>query len=312
MPMKVVRLLQGVALVFLLCAASVRPSAAAEGGKPRIVALVSAPSPVYEEVIRGFRETLADSGRPARVDTVVLSDDHAATKRRLRQADIVFALGSRALREAVGAGTGHPVIASMVMRKEELQGGDGGVTGVFLQHPLATQFRHLKTFLPDARRIAVMYSPGENRDFVDRAAAEGAAAGFELVTHEVRSPGDIPRALKDISRNADALWGIPDRTVLNTNTAKEILLFSFRNRIPFVGLSPNWVKSGALYALGWDYRDIGAQCAAMAAAVLRGQQAGTIPPEAPRKVTYTVNRRTGERMKLKLPQKVLGKASVVY
>jgi putative ABC transport system substrate-binding protein len=310
--MKAIRFLQALALVFLLCAAPLRLSLAAENGKPRIVTLVSSSSPAYEEVIQGFRKTLTDSGRPARIDTVVSGDDRAATERRLKQADLVFALGSRALRVAVDAGTGHPVIAGMVMRKEALQGGDGEVTGVFLQHSLATQFRYLDTFLPDAKKVAVMYSPEENRDFVDRAAAEASAAGFELVTYEVRSPGDIPGALEKISRNADALWGIPDRIVLNTSTAREILLFSFRNRIPFVGLSPNWVKSGALYSLGWDYRDIGAQCAAMAAAVLRGQQAGTIPPEAPRKVTYTVNRKTAERMKLKLPQKILGKASKVY
>ena len=310
--MKVVRPLLAAALVFTTCAAPVRPQAAAGADKPRIVALYSAPSPVYDEVLRGFRQALADSGRPSSVDTVVLGEDRAATKRMLKQADLIFALGSRATREAIETGADLPVVAGMVMKKDDLRGSGDHVTGVFLQHPLDVQFRHIRAITPGAKRVAVIYNPEENRALIDRAAAKATAEGFTLVPYEVSSPGEIPGALESISRNADVLWGVPDRIVLNPSTAREVLLFSFRNRIPFIGLSPTWVKSGALFSLGWDYRDIGAQCASMATAVLGGRRARAIPPQAPRKVLYSVNRKTAERMKLDLPESLLKDASKIY
>ena len=310
--MKVIRPLLAAALVFIVCAAPVRPSAAAGEAKSRIVALFSAPSPVYDDALRGFRQVLADSGRPARVDTVVLGEDQAAMKKLLQQADLIFALGGRATRAAIETGAGLPVVAAMVMKKDDLRGSGDHVTGVFLQHPLDVQFRHIRAITPGAKRVAVMYSPEDNRALIDRAAAKATAAGFTLVPYKVRSPGEIPGALESISRSADVLWGVPDKIVLNPSTAREVLLFSFRNRIPFIGLSPTWVKSGALFSLGWDYHDIGAQCASMAAAVLGGRQARSIPPQAPRKVLYSVNRKTAERMKLDLPESLLKDASQIY
>lgn len=308
MPMKIVRLLPAVALVFLLCAAPLRLSAASEGGKPRIVALLSARSPVYEEVLRSFREILAGGGHPARVDTVIVSNDQAATKRVLKQADLVFALGSRATREAIGAGVDLPVIAGMIVRKDDLRGGGSNVTGVFLQHPLDVQFRHIRTIIPKAKRIAVMYTPEENGPLIEKAAVSAAAAGLQLVPYEVRSPSDTPGALDRISRSADVLWGIPDKSMLKAVTAEKVILFSLRNRIPLVGLSPTWAKAGALYALGWDYHDIGIQCGNMAVAALAGRRPGDISPEAPRKAPLIVNRKTAERLKLPLPDEILKNA----
>lgn len=306
--MKVVHLLQAVCLVFLLCSAPLRPSAAAEGGKPRILVLLSARSPVYEEAIRGFRESLAGGGYPAPVDTVALGEDQAAAKMALKQADLVFALGGRAAREAIGARADLPVIAGMIVRKDELRGGGGNVTGVFLQHPLDVQFRHIRTIIPKAKRIAVIYTPEENGPLMEKAAVSAAAAGFQLVPYEVRSPNDIPSALDSISRSADALWGIPDRSILKAVMAEKVILFALRNRIPLIGLSPTWVKSGALYALGWDYRDIGIQCGDMAVAALAGRRPGDISPEAPRKAPLSVNRKTAERLRLPLPDEILKNA----
>jgi putative ABC transport system substrate-binding protein len=89
-------------------------------------------------------------------------------------------------------------------------------------------------------------------------------------------------------------------------------LFSFRNRMPFSGLSASWVKAGALYALDRDYEDLGAQCAEMALKVLDGKHAGSIPPARPRKVRYVLNLRTAEHLKLNLPSELVDGAAEVY
>jgi hypothetical protein len=56
-------------------------------------------------------------------------------------------------------------------------------------------------------------------------------------------------ALAALTNSADVLWGIADDMVMTTETARSILLFSLRNRLPLIGLSGAWVKAGALMAL---------------------------------------------------------------
>ncbi|MCD6581287.1 MAG: hypothetical protein J7K90_05755 [Desulfuromusa sp.] len=74
------------------------------------------------------------------------------------------------------------------------------------------------------------------------------------------------------TRNVGVLYSSKENRanvmVLNPKTAKNILLFSFRNKIPFIGLSNAWVKAGALYALERDYDDIGQQSAEQCVQVL--------------------------------------------
>jgi len=48
----------------------------------------------------------------------------------------------------------------------------------------------------------------------------------------VNVPQEIPEALDRLDKNSDVFWGMPDQLVLNPQTAKHILPFSFQKRIP--------------------------------------------------------------------------------
>jgi putative ABC transport system substrate-binding protein len=99
---------------------------------------------------------------------------------------------------------------------------------------------------------------------------------------------------------------------MSVNTAKEVLLASFRNKVPLIGVSDNWVKSGAFYALSWDYTDLGLQCADQAIKLLSGTPVRSIPPEHPRKVTYTINTKIAEHMNIDIPESLLKNAKMVF
>jgi putative ABC transport system substrate-binding protein len=108
------------------------------------------------------------------------------------------------------------------------------------------------------------------------------------------------------------LWSLNDPVVYNPETARSLLLFSLRNRIPMVGQSGAWVRAGALYALDRDYDDVGAQCAQLTALILAGAMPATVTPVPPRKVRYIVNARTAADIGVALPEAILrGAAEVV-
>ena len=136
--------------------------------------------------------------------------------------------------------------------------------------------------------------------------------GLELSAEKVSSPREIPPALELLGRKVDVLWGIPDKLVFTQQTAKEILLFSFRNRIPFIGLSSSWVKAGALYALDWNYRNVGKECGDRAVAILQGNKADPYSPDAVKGIIYSLNLKAAERMKIAFPADILKEAMNVY
>ena len=158
--------------------------------------------------------------------------------------------------------------------------------------------------------MGVLYDPTLNEQTVD--VAETLASGLHLKFESeiVATPRDLRSAMDQLGRRVEVIWGIPDATVLSRQTAQQVLLFSFRQKIPFVGLSAEWVKAGALYALERDYQDLGAQAGGLAVKTLRGTPPRALPPQTPRTVLYDINLKTAQQLKITLPADVIDGARV--
>ena len=115
-----------------------------------------------------------------------------------------------------------------------------------------------------------------------RFAAALRGADLNPVLAPVATPAMLPAALARLSSSADALLAVPDTTVYKRETVKALLLFSFRHKLPLIGLSEAWVQAGALYALDWDYRELGAFCGRLALRQLPGARVRSADPAAPR------------------------------
>jgi putative ABC transport system substrate-binding protein len=281
-----------------------------------IVVVTSQDTGPYHEVVTGFRRYLEQQriGGPVLVHS--LQNDLATTRTLLSKAKkdgarFFLTVGSQATRVAFQEAGDTPVIACMVVNPEEVQKAPNA-TGVIIDFPIETQLQWLQRFLPERKTIGVLYNPKENQARVEEATKVARALGLKLVARPVDTPQSLPDALDSLANDADVLWGFTDQTVLSPQTAEPILLFSFRHRIPFTGLSSSWVKAGALYALDRDYSDLGTQCGEIAVKVLQGIRAGSLPPVAPRKVTYAVNLKTAQHMKVEIAPSVLEGARQVF
>ena len=288
---------------------------AARAGE-RIVLLVSANDAPFKETLAGFSEYLAHQGIQSGFEVVNLDGDAgkagpAIQKIKSGGTRLVLTLGSLATDAAVRQISDIPIVACLVLRTEGLKN-TRNATGVGLEFPLETQIERLRQILPNARTIGVIYNPDENQRRVDAAAEIAKKAGLRIEAYAIRSPQEIPAALNMLSRRVDVLWGIPDSITLSPLMAKNVLLFSLRNSIPFVGPSAAWVKAGALYSLDGDYADLGAQCGEIATRVLQGTAPESIPAVAPRKVQYSLNLNTARQMKLLLTDQLVSGARQTY
>lgn len=266
----------------------------------------------YREAIAGFRVQIAATEKPI-ITEQTLRQIQATGSAAIGQlkSDLIFALGNESLKWASQQTKQIPIVATMVL-KENTPKQASNITTVSLGYSLETQFRWMRKFFPHQNSVAILYNPVENAATINMATQICQQAGLKLVAIPVPTPKELPFALEQLAANVEVLLAIPDETVMSVNTAKEVLLASFRNKVPMVGLSENWVKSGAFYALSWDYNDLGAQSALQAQKILNGTPVSAVPPEHPRKVTYSVNAKIAEHMKMEIPNEILKNAKSVF
>jgi putative ABC transport system substrate-binding protein len=286
------------------------------GERTRIVVLTSQDSAPSQALLTGFQQTLRQQGHDAEYEFISLQNDATkapAALNGIKQegAALILTLGTLATRTAVQANFATPLLASLILNTEEIKLAPNA-TAVTLGFPVETQLQWLHHLLPEQKTVGVLFNPGENVETIRLAQQAAPGLGLTLVPHEVHSPQELPDALERVARRADVLWGISDSVVLTPQTAEPVLLFSFRNRLPFIGLSTSWVKAGALYALDRDYADIGAQCAVFALKILRGERASNLSAQSPRKVQYALNLKTAAHMKIDLPPALINSAHQVF
>lgn len=287
---------------------------AVQNAPPLISVLLSHNAAPYEETLDGIKEALAQSSLPNRIEVFRLNGDARNADKALEDAksqkgNLIVSIGSIATSAALKKVENIPVIAGLVLNRQEIKD-KSNVTGVSLEFPVDLQLQWLSRILPDFKNVGTIYSPHFAQRIME-AHPIAQKLGLRLHAESITAPSQLPFALDSLAKRAEVLWAIPDEMVFNHETAKHFLLFSFRNRIPVVGLSDAWVKAGALYALGWDFKDMGMQCGEMAAAVLKGAPPKSIPLASPRKVRVVLNLRTAQALKIKIPDQIVWSAEIV-
>ena len=288
----------------------------AVAASPKVVIVLSQESSPYADMVQGFRTALAGAGVQVEIETHNLKGNSAYASDVLRlfknkPPTMFLTVGSLATQAVLAEHEEVPVIASLTAHLEKLRK-KGNLTGVGLEFSLESQFDVMRRILPELATIGVLYSPKENQETIDSALNLAKKIGVKLVPKPVDAPRNIPDALESLVNNVDLLWGITDQVVVSPQTAEPILLFSFRNKIPFAGLSTPWVKAGSLYALERDYGDIGNQCADIAGKILNKTAPRTIQVVPPRKVLFSINQKTARAMNIELSQQIISGASQVF
>lgn len=241
----------------------------------RVLVVKSGAAPRLERALESLRE-----GAGRMVDVVQLGPAaeqmFEAALSSKDEPKLVVALGPRAsdfvMRQSAPLAAVHCLAGHDAMR--------AGVPAIPSDVPVDSHVSWLRKLLPNAKTIGVVFDPAMNTRRAEAMAAALIGAGYRMLLTPVATPAELPAALDRLVGRIDVLLALPDRTVYTPESARGILLYSFRKRIPLIGPNDAWVRMGALYSLDWDYAEVGATCARMA---LRQAQVakGAVPP-APR------------------------------
>ena len=276
------------------------------GDRADVLLLRAGPAAPYEEA----RSALLDSLPADRVVETLLLDDLSLQRaqERIAEADpsVLLTLGSQSTRWALDHTSDVPIVFAMVLQPVEsgfvrsFSRPGGRVTGAALDVRPAVQLKTLRDLL-GARRIGVLYDPEQTGPLVDRAGGAARRMGIELVAVAVPETGALPGALERLTGSVDALWSVPDRTVFGQGGVQQVLLHTLEHEIPFMGLSEQYVRAGALLALSTSLEENGRQAALRIERILASEEPSQIPGARPESLELVFNEHVAERLGVALP-----------
>lgn len=274
-------------------------AAAAPAGAARVVILQMSDTPRLTRTLSALQ---GRAGIPFEVVRIGNRDSaawDAALATRERPA-LVVALGLHASSFLAARPPASPSVHCLA-GEDALRAGAPSVPSAV---PPDLQAAWLRRLVPAAKTIGLAFDPASNTLRAETLAVSLRAAGYKTLMTPVSTPSEIPAALDHIAQRADVLLALPDSTVYTSESARGVLLQSFRRNTPVIGPNDAWVRMGALYALDWDYEEVGAACAQLALRALQGPRSAVAPP-APLRPRVFVNQRSAAQFGLRWDADVL-------
>lgn len=182
--------------------------------------------------------------------------------------DLVIAVG---IKSALIASKSHfPVLCVLVSKagfqkilgETPSQREKNKLSAIYLDQPVNRQVAMVIAAMPQAENIGLLLS--SNSPDVSSLRKEITDKKLRFHAQQLESISTLYRDLESVLKESDVLLAIPDAEVYNSLTMRNILLVTYRNRVPVMGFSPAYVKAGALCAVFTTPSQIAIQAAFMA------------------------------------------------
>jgi putative ABC transport system substrate-binding protein len=234
--------------------------------------------------------------------------------RKIRASDpaLVFAVGLKAAKAAQLEIVDIPVIYSMVLDPAKYGLTTPNMTGILLEVPVERQLATIRAMLPNIKHIGTLYDPSKTAPLIEESKRLLKSNGINFIPTSVSSERDVPSALRTLLPSVGALWLVPDSTVLTDESLRFILNTALEERVPVIGFSREFARSGAFLCLSVNYSDIGRQAGQLARKIIDGQIALPLRPVHPDRIEMSVNLKTARFLGIEIPKDLQNKADEVY
>ena len=294
----------------LLCALAGPASALATD----ITILKSSDIAAYNQAIAGFKAALPSGIVLSEYDLQGDLEKGRKLARKVRASDtsLVFAVGLKAAKAAQLEIVDIPVVYSMVLDPAKYDLNTPNMTGVLLEVPIERQLAMIRTLLPHLKHIGTLYDPSKTTALIEEARRLLKPVATDLISIQVTSERDVPGALRALLPSVGALWLVPDSTVLTDESLRFILNTAIEERVPVIGFSREFARSGALLCLSVNYGDIGRQAGQLTRKLLDGQLSLPMKPWHPDRIETSLNLKTAKFLGIEIPREFEQKADELY
>lgn len=197
-------------------------------------------------------------------------------------------------------------IAAQLVRNWEPSGGN--VTGVSDELELERQMELVKRVVPEAKRVGMVYNPGEANSVVvvERLRKLLPEMGMTLVEAAAPRTVDVGSAARSLVGKVDVIYTNTDNNVVSAY--ESLVKVGMDTKTPLVASDTDSVKRGAIAALGLDYFKHGEQAGELVVRILQGEAPGSIAPQKSADLSLYLNRSAAAAQGVTLSQDLLDSA----
>ncbi len=186
------------------------------------------------------------------------------------------------------------------------------ITGVATVEPVDATMRYMRELFPAAKKIGLVWNPGEacseTCTYIARESAK--KFGFDLLEANVSATSEVMDALKSLlNKKIDLFLTSGDNTVIMSMEATAGVLR--QNKIPYFTNAASDVERGAFTSVGPDYYVVGKKIAQTAIRVMAGEKPKDIPIESFAPDVIYLNLDLAREYGLDIPAALINKAAKV-
>lgn len=285
------------------------------------------PSPNQESTIKGFKEGLTELGYVEGENVTYIYDgpvsanklDAVAQGLVKAKVNLILAITTAATKAAQRATAGTDIAVIFIPVTDPVEAGivasltkpGGNTTGVTPATQEGKRLEWLLQVAPQIKQIYVVYNPKDQSPVLALKTVSETAAKLNvaLIIREVLSTEEADAAFKNVPKEADAIFFLPD-TVVNAHAVNTFKI-AIELGLPTSGPNVTTVNEGALTAYGVDLAIAARQQAArLASQILRGTKPANLPVETAQ-LFSAVNLKTAQAIGLDIPDDILQQANII-
>ncbi len=271
---------------------------------------------------KGFVDALAEAGyvegKNLELDYQVAQGDMStagtiATKQVNDKPDLILSIATPSAQAVVNATKDIPVLVTAVtdparaglVASNEAPGGN--VSGTSDLTPVKKQIELLKQLVPDAKKIAVLYSSSEVNSVVqaDLAKAAGKELGIEVIDSTVSNSNEIQQVVQSLVGKVEAIYAPTDNLIASAMST--VAQVANANNLPVICGEGGMVDKGGLATYGIDYYELGVLTGKQAVKILEGTATTAdmpieyLPDE---KCTLQINSEVAKQLGIIIPEEL--------
>lgn len=285
------------------------------------------PSTNQEATVTAFKQGMTDLGYVEGKNVTYIYEgpvsadklDAAAQGLVKAKVNLILAITTSATKAAQKATAGADIAVVFIPVTDPVGAGvvasltkpGGNTTGVT---PVTQEGKRLEWLLqvaPKIKHIYIVYNPKDQSPVLALKTVSETAPklGVELITREVSAPEQVEAAFKEIPKEADAIFFLPDS--MSNARAVDWYKLAVEHKLPTSGPNVATVNDGALTAYGVDL-GIAArkQAASLANRIFLGDKPAGLPVEMAEYYT-AVNLKIAQAIGLDIPDDILRRANTV-
>lgn len=217
---------------------------------------------------KGFFAALDDAGISYEADQQNAGGEQSsavliAEKFANDKPDLIFAIATPGAQAAAAANTEIPIIITAVtdpavsglVESNEKPGNN--VTGTSDLNPVKEQIDLLKKLVPEAKKIAILYSSAESNSKLqaDLAHEYAKEIGLEYEDYTISSSNELQSVTESMIGKVDAIY-VPTDNMVSAGISA-VAMVANENKLPIICGEEGMLPGGALATYGVDYFELG-------------------------------------------------------